>query len=180
MSKRLPHGLLGLIDSSCRLHGQAAIGSDLDVLRSSGHDELKSLFQLQQHRRCAGQERERRCSVKADGEKRRRCPEGVGEAQHLNATLQVLGFLLQIFNPMFPLFKLTATSWNLGVCRLCPLLWEWHRRHSEYRKRTRLAVQRPRLLSAYRLFAWMSSSPPVRRLKDAVSPPGRTILFAAV
>jgi hypothetical protein len=34
----------------------------------------------------------------------------VGEPQHLNATLQ-LGFLLQIFNPMFPLFKLTAPSW---------------------------------------------------------------------
>lgn len=70
MSKRLPHGLLGFIDTSCRLHGQAAIGSNLNIRRISGHVEIdESSSVATTHRRCAGQRRERRCSVKADGER---------------------------------------------------------------------------------------------------------------
>jgi hypothetical protein len=59
VSKRLPHGLLGIVDTASWLHGQAAIGSNLNI-RSSGHVEIEeSDSAATTHRRCAGQKRER-------------------------------------------------------------------------------------------------------------------------
>jgi hypothetical protein len=102
VSKRLPHGLLGIIDTSCWLHGQAAAGSNLNILRSGGHCEIEESVSIAiTHRRCARQERgeDSQSKLMKRGEWFGPfSPEEVGEPQHLNATLQA-GFLSPDFQP---------------------------------------------------------------------------------